>query len=553
MGELSSSQPIDSNGTLGHEVSPSAQPSEVSSSSSKQHLVGELVQVNGPAHTIGSKARETLRKTIHEPGSAFARDIADSPTRGSTVSLGSLKLELQQGSFTAHAFESLTDRGHIIALSKGDITTVEPLLIRVHSECITSETLGGCDCDCVEQLEGALQAIADEGRGVVFYLRQEGRGAGYSLKGRDRMMVCASENEVETFEAYKGLGLAPDERRYERLRDVAYLLGIQAPLKVMTNNPDKLDGLSSLGFVVEGRQALTIPPNPHNAFYLETKGQNGHMLGENGSSSSVAGYPWQVDTFTPHRLGDALRFSHNASYPLPIRPLRGVLVLAPEDFYALQELQDDNTIGAKVIQSADSLGYGKFRVQLTDEAIELIHREPSSPLAQFVGHNPHWFNDHIYHDSVTGLDYVALTYEERDDIVPLIRVHSENLLDRFPLADEDETTKYQRSIDEIVAHGRGMLLLYPEDGRGKGFSSTFLERRLIEEGYASDSSQAAQMLGLADDHRDYDALGQLILHHYPEQEIKLIFSSPASLERKKPFLDLLNELSIKVQDYLFLQ
>ncbi|MCB0332265.1 MAG: GTP cyclohydrolase II RibA [Bdellovibrionales bacterium] len=514
-------------------------------------FVGPIVPLNGDARKLVDRTREILHRTIHEPGSAFTQDIADSPTRGATVSLGSLTLELKQGTFRAHAFESLTDRSHIIALSKGDITTEDPLLIRVHSECITSETLGGCDCDCVEQLEGALQAIADEGRGVVFYLRQEGRGAGYSLKGRDRMMVCASENEVETFEAYKELGLAPDERRYERLRDVSYLLGIQAPLKVMTNNPDKIAGLESLGFVVEDRRPLTIDPNPHNAYYLNTKGQNGHMLGENGTSSTVAGYPWKVETFAPHRLPDALRFSHNASYPLPIRPMEGALVLSPEDFYALQDLQAEGE--APLVHSVEGLSFGKFRVQLTEAALKMMQEDPKSSLAQFVGHRPHWFNDHIYHDSVTGLDFVALTYAERDDIVPLVRVHSENLLDRFPLADEDETTKYQQSIDAIVSHGRGMLLLYPEDGRGKGFSSTFLERRLVEEGHATNSTEASQMLGLGDDRRDYDALAQLILHHCPEGRIRLIFTSQASIERKKPFLDLLKELGVDVEGYEFLQ
>lgn len=487
--------------------------------------------------------------SVHDRGSALSQELGERPTRGAITCLGSLPLPLRQGDFKAYVFESTQSHDHLIAVTKGDISSDEPLLVRVHSECITSETLCGCDCDCVEQLEGALSQIEEEGRGILFYLRQEGRGAGYSNKARDRMLVCASENELGTFDAYRGLGLPEDRRNYESLRDVAYLLDINAPLIVMTNNPDKLNGLRQLGFTVESRSKLTIPPNPHNAYYLKTKGENGHMLDKSDTMDQEeqaiqSAYPWEVKAFVPHSLDVATRYTHNASYPLPIRPLPGVLVLDPKQVGELYSIQSN--LGVSLIQNMETLSYGKFHIQLDANLTNAkLEENAHGPLAKIIGANPHWFNTHVYRDSIAGLDYVTLEYNVAPLAAPIVRVHSENLLDRFPSSDTTDTSKYQRSIDTIVKNGRGLLLLYPEDGRGKGLSGTFLERMLVAKGAARNSSEASAILGTEDDRRDYAAIAKLVRHHYPHDNITLLFSSTDSIPKKQNLLACLLQEGVK--------
>jgi 3,4-dihydroxy 2-butanone 4-phosphate synthase/GTP cyclohydrolase II len=447
----------------------------------------------------------------------------------------------------------MIDRSHLVALTLGDITTEEPLLIRIHSECITSETLGGCDCDCVEQLDGALKRIADEGRGILFYLRQEGRGAGYSSKGRDRMAVCASNNQVETFEAYRQLGLPEDARNYGNLKDVFELLDINAPLQVMTNNPDKIAGLEGLGFEVAERCPLIIPPNPFNRFYLETKGNNGHQLEVDidGAATHVGDYPWEVTPFAPHRLEGAARFTHNASYPLPLRPTDGKLVLNPEQTARLKQIE--RQIGEDVVLDAVALAHGKFGVQLDQEKVAaLVAADIDSPLAHFIAENPHWFNDHIYRDSKQQWDYVVLTHETDPKQIPLVRVHSESLFERFPLHDDVRSRKYEQSVQKIAEHGKGMIILYPEDGRGKGFGLAYMEKRLVEKGEAGNTEEAAALLGVQPDMRHYEAVAQLIRHHYGTGPIHLIHSSPEQMATKANLYEALTRHGVQPSEAIFL-
>src|SRR5690606_9143938 len=129
------------------------------------------------------------------------------------------------GRFDAYIFEDIIDKHYIIALAHGDITGAAELYTRVHSSCVTSETLRGCDCDCVQQLEGAIKVIAAKGNGILFYLMQEGRGVGYIGKARDRMLVQASLDQLSTFQAYASMGLKKDHRSYDNIAHICHLLG----------------------------------------------------------------------------------------------------------------------------------------------------------------------------------------------------------------------------------------------------------------------------------------------------------------------------------------
>nr|WP_299245900.1 GTP cyclohydrolase II [uncultured Halomonas sp.] len=177
--------------------------------------------------------------------------------------------------FTMHGFEDeATSKDHI-ALTLGDIADGLPVLGRVHSECLTGDALFSMRCDCGYQLQEALKRIALEGRGVLLYLRQEGRGIGLLNKIRAYHL---QDQGFDTVEANEHLGFGADLRRYDLCVPMLDHLGVAA-LKLMTNNPRKVDALTRDGVTITERLPLTTGLNPHNEQYLSTKaGKLGHMM-----------------------------------------------------------------------------------------------------------------------------------------------------------------------------------------------------------------------------------------------------------------------------------
>ena len=225
-------------------------------------------------------------------------------------------VETVHGVFEAALFHDLATDRPALALHYGDITSTRPLLSRVHSSCVTSELLGACDCDCAEQLDAALEAIRREGRGVLFYLLQEGRGAGLAAKASDRMIVQASRHRLSTFEAYQELGLGADQRHYGSVAAAIELLGITAPLRLLTNNPEKSDALEREKVHVHAIERLERRPSPYNAHYLGSKRASGHMLSEH--EEGWAEPPGAVDRVSPERVAGAASLFRIARYWLPI-------------------------------------------------------------------------------------------------------------------------------------------------------------------------------------------------------------------------------------------
>jgi 3,4-dihydroxy 2-butanone 4-phosphate synthase / GTP cyclohydrolase II len=185
------------------------------------------------------------------------------------------RLPTKSGEFTAIAYKSDVDPAEHLALVMGDITSGNPVLVRVHSECATGDIFGSLRCDCGEQLALAMQAIAKEGRGVLIYMRQEGRGIGFHNKIR---AYALQDKGMDTVEANLTLGFAPDLRDYGVGAQIMTDLGLRE-IRLLTNNPKKVISLEGHGLKVVQTVPIIVTPNPHNRRYLETKQKKmGHKL-----------------------------------------------------------------------------------------------------------------------------------------------------------------------------------------------------------------------------------------------------------------------------------
>jgi 3,4-dihydroxy 2-butanone 4-phosphate synthase/GTP cyclohydrolase II len=184
-------------------------------------------------------------------------------------------LPTKYGEFTAMAYRSAVDAAEHVALVKGNISNDKPVLVRVHSECLTGDVFGSLRCDCGVQVEMALKSIAKEGRGVFLYMRQEGRGIGFHNKLR---AYALQDQGMDTVEANVALGFAPDLRDYGVGAQILADLGLHN-IRLLTNNRKKVVGLGSYGIKIVETVPLIAPATPHNIHYLETKQKKlGHIL-----------------------------------------------------------------------------------------------------------------------------------------------------------------------------------------------------------------------------------------------------------------------------------
>lgn len=195
-----------------------------------------------------------------DPNCVAMSAVADLPTRF--------------GHFQIVAFGDRDGAEHA-ALVKGDPWGAEKVPVRLHSECLTGDAIGSLRCDCRDQLEASLRFIGEQERGLVLYLRQEGRGIGLVNKIR---AYALQDDGLDTVEANRALGFRDDERDYGVAAHMLRLLDVRS-IRIITNNPRKIAGLEQHGIRITDRLPLVVPPNEHNVFYLSTKAQrSGHWI-----------------------------------------------------------------------------------------------------------------------------------------------------------------------------------------------------------------------------------------------------------------------------------
>ena len=183
-------------------------------------------------------------------------------------------LPTRYGTFEMFVYDTPEQKEHV-ALTLGGIGDGRPVLVRVHSECLTGDVFGSSRCDCGEQLADSLRFLQEQGRGVLLYLRQEGRGIGLTRKV---LAYALQERGLDTVEANLALGLPEDMRDYRVAAEMLLDLGVRRA-RLLTNNPAKIEGLERYGVKVVERIPLGISPNPSNLGYLRTKREKmGHLF-----------------------------------------------------------------------------------------------------------------------------------------------------------------------------------------------------------------------------------------------------------------------------------
>jgi 3,4-dihydroxy 2-butanone 4-phosphate synthase/GTP cyclohydrolase II len=435
---------------------------------------------------------------------------------GTTLKIGELEVETVFGMCKIYTFADVCFKNYIMALSFGD-PNAETFYTRLHSSCVTSETLRSLDCDCVQQLNGAIKKISKKG-GILFYLLQEGRGCGFVGKARG-LMLTQHDHQLDTFQAYEKLGMKADYRSYHNIKEICHILKLlNKKWVLLTNNPDKISGFQNIGMKIERIESIEFVPNAFNMNYLYSKQQFGHLLVEVKQKIKSRNPPFPaIEPFVPYALSRCQRFIHVASYYLPVKPVHNQIICSKvekENYLSNISPEDLKFIFIEKLET------NRYLLQLTDRNLFDKYTEIFS--------EPYWFKISVFYDIVSGFDYVALQYGDLDNPNkrPIIRVRSESLMDRFPLTHREYHSRYKRVIESIVKNGSGLILQLYQDGRGAGFGYYFLNQTISNKDH----------IGSHEDQRDFLGAAGIINHILNNREI-IVMSGKTSRESLKVALD----------------
>lgn len=459
-------------------------------------------------------------------------DVLSRPIYGTTLYLETCLIEMSFGFYKAYIFQDIISKEYMIALTHGDVGSADSLHVRLHSSCLTSETLRACDCDCAQQLETSLRLIVSKGSGIVFYLMQEGRGGGFVSKARDRMLVQATEDQISTFDAYCLMGLKRDYRQYSNIKDMCLMLKIQASFILLTNNPDKVAAIKEKGIKIERTESLEIKPGPYNLAYLKSKMESGHILKKQiPPSVRRIDLPHKIVPFAPYALQDAKRFIYVAHYFLPVRPVGGEIVLHlkedelklyfkdhPIDYYIEHE--------QPLIKSYSMIRNNRIMVKIHEENMAAYQKEhPQSSVATLLT-TPYWFHTHVYFDTITNEDFIVLTYGDLNkEDSPVTSLYNESIFNRFPLKHADNRSEFKKTTQSVVCYGSGVIIVLSSDGRDVGF-------------------------GVQYDTCDYEAAITLLAHHTPGNRIQMVMHPSDSLAKKQACIEALKKNRVTVDKWL---
>lgn len=512
-----------------------------------------LIDTRGRLRAVEEILRSTEPISLEE-----SRALASqAPSRGTIMFVAAFKQTIADGDFRVHVFRDIATGAYTMALVHGDIYQDKPILSRIHSSCITSETEFACDCDCRPQLEGALNAIVTHGAGVVFYMVQEGRGAGLIPKATDRAMEQSAGHQfTELYDTYEGQGLRGDLRGYRMVGDILELLGARPNIILLTNNETKFRGLTDLGLNVIERRKIEIPPIPLNVDYLRKKRKTGvHDLGHSNldpAALELIQPPFLLIPAGKSRLPNAVRFVQCAVYGLPVQIDSSRVVLDRGKSERLQALMGN---GAEpFVTRSYALSDERTCFLLNEDAVARLAQRfhdrtadtDESELFKLVG-DPDWLRKHVYFDQISARVLAVLEYGRPEAAeYPLVRVHSDSLLGRIPGAFNANREKLRQTLRLIIEHGHGLVVLTEDDGSGAGLGVQ-AQTLMYEQLRLRDEAAAMRV--------DYDraafrAAAELLRHHVPSGRVALITSSLDRLGEKAEFLPTLQSVGLSLAEIL---
>ncbi len=354
------------------------------------------------------------------------------------------------------------------------------------------------------------------------------------------------------------MGLKRDYRQYRSIVPICRMLNLEADFILLTNNPDKVEAMKGMGFKLKKTENLEYQPSPYNLAYLKSKKEAGHILElpEETERPEVK-TPEVVIPFKPYALKNAQRFIYTASYFLPIRPIDDELVITGDEFqrifknHSIDQLKESKS---PLILSYDLLRNNRYRIKIHKDNLKTYSKKnPKDPLADLI-HIPYWFRVHVYFDIITDEEFVVLTYgKAQEDDIPIVRIHSEALFNRFPLVDPSNKEKYKSTIKEILNYGVGVIVHLYSDGRGAGLGAYAQDMMFTQQGFSASTMESYLKLGISYDLRDYEAAMILLKEHLPTNKVQMVMNSPSSLVKKTEYTESLNKTGIDVDHWIFLE